>query len=71
MEIKVGEYVRRKCGEIFKATDVYMTLGKEIAIVKNEHGYPRRIDLTEEKHSSNIINLIEVRRLYKWKYSNR
>ena len=59
-DIKVGEYVRRKCGEIFIATEVNPTLGKEIAIVKNEHGYRRRIDLTEEKHSFNLIDLIEV-----------
>ena len=58
-DIKVGEYIRRKCGEIFIATEVNPTLGKEIAIVKNEHGYPRRIDLTEEKHSFNLIDLIE------------
>ena len=66
MEIKVGEYVRRKNGEIFKVAEVYPTLGKEIAIVKNEYSYPRRIDLTEEKHSFNLIDLIEVRRLCKW-----
>lgn len=65
-DIKAGEYVRRKCGEIFKATEVNPTLGKEIAIVKNEYGYPRRIDLTEEKHSFNLIDLIEVRRLCEW-----
>ena len=65
-DIKVGEYVRRKNGEIFKVTEVYPTLGKEIAIVKNEYSHPRRIDLTEEKHSFNLIDLIEVRRLCKW-----
>mgnify|MGYP006065773691 CR=1 FL=1 len=59
-DIKVGEYVRRKNGEIFKVTEVYPTLGKEIAIVKNEYSHPRRIDLTEEKHSFNLIDLIEV-----------
>lgn len=62
MEIKVGEYVRTSKGKIFKVSEVNPTLGKEIAIVKNEYGYPRRIDLTEEKHSFNLINLLEVRR---------
>ena len=60
MEIKAGELVRTNKGKIFKVTEVNQTLGKEIAIVKNEYGYPRRIDLTEEKHSFNIIDLIEV-----------
>ena len=69
-DIKVGELVRTSKGKIFKATEVNPTLGKEIAIVKNEYGYPRRIDLTEEKHSFNIIDLLEVRRLCKWKTSS-
>lgn len=60
MEIKVGEWVRTNKGKIFKVTEVNPTLGKEIAIVKNEYGYPRRIDLTKEKHSKNIIDLLEV-----------
>ena len=60
MDIKVGELVRPSKGKIFKVTEVNPTLGKEIAIVKNEYGYPRRIDLTKEKHNFNIIDLIKI-----------
>ena len=60
MEIEVGEYVRTKRGEIFKVAEVVPTLGKEIAIVKKENGYPRRIDLKKEKHSKIISEVVEV-----------
>lgn len=58
--IEVGEHVRTSKGEIFKVAEVVPTLGKETAIVKKENGQPRRIDLQKEKHSKNIIDLIEV-----------
>ena len=63
-EIKEGEYVRTKDGHIFK-TDKE---NKNIQI--NEFiniGGVRDI----VKHSPNIIDLIEIRRLCKWRKSNR
>ena len=69
-KIEVGEYVRTKKGEIFKVAEVVPTLGKEIAIVKKGNGNPRRINLKEEKHSKNIIELIESRDIIEFKIKN-
>ena len=60
MNIEVGEYVRTKKGKIFEVAEVIPTIGKEIAIVKNKNGYPRRVDLKEEIHSKNILDLIQI-----------
>ena len=70
-EIKVGEWVMTFDGEI----------GKIIKIKDdNEYSYDYYICDNDRatslksmilKHSPNIIDLIEVRRLYKWKRSNR
>ncbi len=66
-EIKVGEYVRTKEGYIDK-----------IVIAENEddmyagESNPQYLDYTSEdivKHSKNIIDLIEVRRLCEWRES--
>ena len=57
-EIKVEEYVRTK-GKIFKIYEVYKCLGDNFVIVKNKNGFPSRIDLKENKHSKDIIDLIE------------
>lgn len=59
-DIAVGDYVRTKRGEIFKVKEVNPTIGGKIAIVRKENGFIRRVDLEEEKHSKNIIDLIEV-----------
>lgn len=59
MDIEVGDYVRTKRGEIFKVKEVNPTIGGKIAIVRKENGFIRRVDLEEEKHSKNIIDLIE------------
>ncbi len=53
-EIEVGEYVRTKKGKIFKYGKGKAYLGKDNEIAK---------------HSKNIIDLIEVRRLCQWKRS--
>lgn len=58
--IEIGDYVRTKRGEIFKVKEVNPTIGGKIAIVRKENGFIRRVDLEEEKHSKNIIDLIEV-----------
>jgi len=53
MNIEVGEYIRLKAGDIFKADENsinYYNSNKEY--ITNE----------EVKHSKNIIDLIEVRR---------
>ena len=62
MEIEVGEYVRLQNGEIFKIdenTTNYYNSNKEY--------------ITNEivKHSKNIIDLIEVRRLCEWRKNYR
>lgn len=58
-EIKVGEFCRIN-GEIFKVKKVHQTIGEKIAIIEIENRNPRRIDLEKDKHSFNIIDLIEV-----------
>ena len=54
MEIEVGEYVRTKRGKIFQYSKGRAYLGKDNVIVK---------------HSKDIIDLVEVRRFYKWRKS--
>ena len=60
MDIEVGDYVRTRSGEIFKVKEVNPTIGGKIAIVRKENGFIKRVDMEEEKHSKNIIDLIEV-----------
>lgn len=57
-EIKVGEYVRYTDGKI----EEIITENKK-ATVNFYKDYPKII----AKHSKNIIDLIEVRRLCKWR----
>lgn len=68
-EIKVGEYARTKLGNITKVviikdtviwTDEFMD-----AFGKYHEGIIEKTDIV--KHSFNIIDLIEVRRLCKWR----
>ena len=68
MAIKVGEYIRTKKGVI----------GKIIQVTKNESNkkfYSINWDIIKaheiKKHSKNIIDLIEVRRLCEWNFSYR
>ena len=64
MEIKVGEYVRTKNGKIDKVknNDYYMQ-----QYIECEKGLYLRDNIT--KHSFNLTDLIEIRRLCKWKKS--
>lgn len=62
-DIKIGDFVRTKNGEITKIVDTNMfdkTIYKDIQGAKY---YLEDI----VKHSPNIIELIEVRRLCEWK----
>lgn len=64
-EIEVNEYVRFNNGEIGKVIDIKENPSR---IVYSEYG---EIGLISEivKHSKNIIDLIEKRRLCKWRTS--
>ena len=64
-DIKVGEYVRTKNGKIDKVknNDYYMQ-----QYIECEKGLYLRDNIT--KHSFNLIDLIEVRRLREWKISS-
>lgn len=55
-EIKVGEFIRTKLGDIKKITE-----GFEF-IIKRYNESDNKI----VKHSSNLIDIIEERRLCKW-----
>ena len=81
MEIKVGEYVRTKNGLIGKVNKIELAgsgvrFGGEYlsdTIIQFNDGkiYERRVkDRNITKHSFNLINLLEVRRLCKWKISS-
>lgn len=60
MEIEVGEYLRTQGGYIYKA------LGEQLYLDNTGE----TVNFIEEiiKHSKNIIDLIEKRRLCKWFY---
>ncbi len=62
-EIKVGEYVRNRAGNIAKVMKNHNT------VFEIELNTGARINQFEEfivKHSKNIIDVIEVRRLCEW-----
>ena len=65
-DIKVGEYVRTKNGKIDKVknNDYYMQ-----QYIECEKGLYLRDNIT--KHSFNLIDLLEVRRLYKFRKNTR
>ena len=80
--IEVGEYVRTKDGQIYKiedGTEFYEdSVNVGIGIIPEVDGiwvdkeHFTYIDKRQiVKHSKNIIDLIEVRRLCKWKDCNR
>ena len=73
-EIEVGEYVKFKNGEIDKIKDIRDTIRgrKLIGFEKcnsliSEIGFENRVI----KHETNIIEILNKRRLYKWIRSNR
>lgn len=61
-EIKIGEYIRTEEGEIFKAIE------EEVDYYNFELNKlnPKEIFNPIVKHSPNIIDLIEERRLFRW-----
>ncbi len=63
-EIKVGEYCRTSAGKIFKCSEIVLGY-----IPKDEN--KTMIVNYIVKHSSNLIDIIEERRLCKWNISNR
>lgn len=68
MEICVNDYIRTKDGRIDKVTDIannYILVKSKIKIFEYGESYAfiKKSDIL--KHSSNIIDLIEVRRLCK------
>lgn len=68
-DIKVGEYVRTKSGNIGKVldiTNVTMQKRKKYLIKWNISKAYYITAIRIVKHSKNIIDLIEVRRLCKW-----
>ncbi len=64
MEIEVGEFVRTKEGTIDKIIKIYTEDTDLKNIVRGKNGSYWKEKIT--KHSKNIIDLIEVRRLCKW-----
>ena len=64
-DIKVREWVRLKSGKIDKVKSDYYYMQQYIECDK---GLYLRDNIT--KHSANITDLIEVRRLCKWKTSS-
>ena len=82
MEIKVGEYVRTKNGLIGKVNKIELAgsgvrfggeyLSETIIQFNDGKVYERRVkekDIT--KHSFNLIDLLEVRRLCKFRKNTR
>lgn len=73
MEIRVGEYVRTKRGiaKVLKVKTVKTKIYGKHDVVYLIDKCPRMYITGTEfiKHSFNIIDLIEVRRLRKWKIS--
>lgn len=71
-KIEVGEYIRTKKGNIFKITKITKTSYGCCGITDNEHistftiGKGGNAEIKIKKHSKNIIDLIEARRLCKW-----
>ena len=66
-EIKVGEYVRTISGNIDKVDALIGMIENTVHLEKHKWQDIKNI----VKHSPNIIDLIEERRLCKWRNSNR
>lgn len=71
MDIEVGEYIRTKTGNITKVISVKDTVVWTEDFIdvhcRYNEGIIEKTDIV--KHSKNIIDLIEVRRLCKWRKS--
>ncbi len=75
MDIKVGEYIRinndnRNCIGVGKVTKIF----NDVIYLDMNNKYDLPVSFKIEniiKHSKNIIDLIEVRRLCKWHISYR
>lgn len=66
-EIKVGEYCKNNRGYIFKAIKIMGNESESQVGIFDENGRYNNLKLFPiVKHSPNIIDLIEVRRLCKW-----
>lgn len=68
-EIEVGEYVRTKTGNIGKIIDISNVTGQKRKKYLIKWDISKAYYITNiriVKHSKNIIDLIEVRRLCKW-----
>ena len=68
-EIKVNEYIRTFDGDIDRITAIMDTNGeRKLIAFQKRNSYLSDIGLKKilKKHSPNIIDLIEERRLCKW-----
>lgn len=65
MELEIGEYIRDKEGNITRLQNT-LNLDRVVYLFLGEDGY-QYSDNSILKHSKNIIDLIEVRRLCEWK----
>lgn len=66
-EIKVGDWIRDREGHITKIIQT-LSLFKDVELYLGEDGY-QYSDNAIVKHSPNLIDIIEERRLCKWKRS--
>lgn len=68
-EIKVNEYIRTKEGNIFKITNYGLgetSKGDVLLVELNKDFEMEYCNLDIVKHSFNIIDLVEERRLFRW-----
>lgn len=67
-EIKVGEYIRTVQGKISKVTDtdVGETAKGDVKLIELDKKEYTEIGSWIKKHSFDIIDLIEERRLFRW-----
>lgn len=73
-EIEVGEYVKFKNGEIDEIKDIRDTIsGRKLIGFKKSNSLISGIGFENSvlKHETNIIEILNKRRLYKWIRSNR
>ena len=68
-EIKVGDWIRDREGNITKIIQT-LSLFKDVELYLGEDGY-QYSDNAIVKHSSNLIDIIEERRLCKWKKNRK
>lgn len=68
-EIKVGNWIRDREGHITKIIQT-LSLFKDVELYLGEDGY-QYSDNAIVKHSTNLIDIIEERRLCKWLQSRK